>query len=279
MSALRPSQSDCSFHGLWSLWEMLKDNAVRYIKLGARLQDSRAKYTAAQESNRKLTDSENTRIGFDLMETSNMCVEIGLPVSADLLSMKVRQSDLPETGREMDLLCEAVFSELRSILFARIPSHIAQYYEWEGIVTDRVVNAFPRASEEIRLGGTCLAAGLYTACVFHAMRAAEIGVRSLGTDLKIKIKGDKPIELAEWREILDGIATAVRDIENLPNSTPTKDADLLFYSEAAAQFRFFKNGWRVRVAHARASYNEPQAIEAIDHVRSFFEILATRLKE
>jgi hypothetical protein len=85
-------------------------------------------------------------------------------------------------------------------------------------------------------------AGLHTACVFHAMRAAEIGVRALGTDLNIKIKNGKPIELAEWREILDGIATAVQDIENLPNSTPSKDADLGFYSEASAQFRSFKNG-------------------------------------
>jgi hypothetical protein len=65
----------------------------------------------------------------------------------------------------------------------------------------------------------------------------------------------------------------------LPNSTPTKDADLHFLSEAAAQFRFFKSGWRIRVAHARATYAEPEAIEALDHVRSFFETLATRLKE
>jgi hypothetical protein len=111
------------------------------------------------------------------------------------------------------------------------------------------------------------------------MRAAEIGVRALGKNMNIKIKSGKPIEMAEWREILDGLNTSVRDIENLPNSTPNKDDDLLFYSEACAQFRFFKNGWRIRVAHARASYEEPQAKEAIDHVRSFFEILAPRLKE
>ena len=164
-------------------------------------------------------------------------------------------------------------------LFLSVPQHLSGYYEKGDLVSDKVVDAFPKASEEIRLGGTCLAAGLNTACVFHAMRAAEIGVRALGAALKITIKSGKPLELAEWREILDGISTAVRDIENLPNSTPNKDTDLAFYSEAAAQFRFFKNGWRVRTAHARASYEEPQAKEAIDHVRSFFEILAPRLKE
>jgi hypothetical protein len=31
--------------------------------------------------------------------------------------------------------------------------------------------------------------------------------------------------------------------------------------------------------HSRATYNESQAQEAIDHVRAFFELLAVRLKE
>jgi hypothetical protein len=111
------------------------------------------------------------------------------------------------------------------------------------------------------------------------MRAAEIGLRALGIRYAVTIKSGKDIELAEWRDILDGLNSAVQRIENLPNSTPDKDQDLQFCSEAAAQFRFFKNGWRVRAAHARASYNEPQAKEAIDHVRAFFETLAMRLKK
>jgi hypothetical protein len=118
-----------------------------------------------------------------------------------------------------------------------------------------------------------------TACVFHAMRAAELGLRALGRYRPIKIKNGKNIEFAEWREILDGLASVVFDIENEPNTNPNKDADLLFFSEACAQFRFFKGGWRIRVMHARASYDEDEAREAIDHVRSFFEVLATRLKE
>jgi hypothetical protein len=111
------------------------------------------------------------------------------------------------------------------------------------------------------------------------MRAAEIGLRALATALSLKIKGNKPIEMAEWREILDALNTSVQGIENRPNSDPTKDDDLLFYSEAAAQFRFFKGGWRIRVMHARAIYDENQAVDALNHVRSFFEILATRLRE
>jgi hypothetical protein len=70
----------------------------------------------------------------------------------------------------------------------------------------------------------------------------------------------------------------MRDIENRPKSDQ-RDKELEFYGIAAAQFLFFKNGWRVRAAHAGERYNETQAKEAIDHVRSFFEVLTPRLSE
>jgi hypothetical protein len=108
------------------------------------------------------------------------------------------------------------------------------------------------------------------------MRAAEIGVRALGTELGVTFSFG--IELAEWHNIPDQVESKIRDLKNLPRS-PQKDADLEFYSQAAAQFRYFKDGWRVRVAHARATYDEEQAREVVDHVRSFFETIAKRLKE
>jgi hypothetical protein len=168
---------------------------------------------------------------------------------------------------------------MKAKLFLFVPQHIAKYYECDEIVSEKVIEAFPNSYQEIRAAGSCLASGLPTACVFHSMRAAELGLKALGTEHEIKIRSGKEIALAEWREILDGLNTVVQNIENLPNSTPDKDAQLQFCSEAAAQFRFFKNGWRIRAAHARATYDEAQAIEVIDHVRSFFEFLATRLKE
>jgi len=205
------------------------------------------------------------------------CKKLGLSTSAELISSRI--ASLPETLREFEVLRDAVQFEMENKLFLFIPQHLAIYYEWEGIVSDTVIDAFPKSYQEIRAAGSCFAAGLYTACVFHSMRAAEIGLKSLGSEYNIKIKGEKSIELAEWREILDGLNTAIQDIENLPNATKDKEKRLQFCSEAAAQFRFFKNGWRIRTAHARATYNEPQAKEAIDHVRSFFETLATNLHE
>lgn len=257
---------------------MLRVYADRYIELGQRLADARAHLAIMEnENDPEEIESRDEMLADDLSSLLETCEALSLSTSVAVL--KPRIENVPDSEGEFILLLDTVIAELKSKLFLFVPSHVAQYYEWDGIVTDVVVNAFPKASEEIRAGGSCFAAGLHTACVFHAMRAAEIGLRSLGTKYNITIKSGKDIALAEWREILDGLNTAVQRIENLPNSTPNKEEDLQFCSEAAAQFRFFKNGWRVRAAHARATYSESQAKEAIDHVRSFFEILAPRLKE
>lgn len=262
---------------------MIKENAAQYFQLGQEIDNARLIYSLDENftvtnvalGERKLNKRGEDDLRGELQKLLRLAQKLGFPVSTALLGRYLRY--LPQTGEEFDVLVQAFKVELDTKLFLMIPQHLAAYYERDDLVSDRVIKAFPKASEEIRTAGTALAAGLNTACVFHAMRGAEIGVRALGAALNIQLA--KPIELAEWQEILNGITPKIRDIENLPNSTPNKDADLHFFSEVAAQFRFFKNGWRIRVAHARATYTEPQAKEAIDHVRSFFETLATRLAE
>jgi hypothetical protein len=282
--------SDLRSRQLWSLWDVIKISIAKYIELGMDAQDLSAIYGALNKStpamgiasafkpNDKMSGEEKQALLETLRRTKSLCAEIGgLPNSLRMLSWL--EDDPPETWREFKLLISSIRAEMEDRLLLVIPDHMSRYYEADDLVSDAVVVAFPKASEEIRSSGSCLAAGLHTACVFHSMRAAEIGLRVLGTEYKVKIKSGKDIALAEWREILDGLNSAVQEIENSPNSMPDKDTRLQFCSEAAAQVRFFKNGWRIRAAHARAIYNEPQAKEAIDHVRSFFEFLATALRE
>jgi HEPN domain-containing protein len=137
--------------------------------------------------------------------------------------------------------------------------------------------AFPSASEELVAAGNGLTASLYTACVFHSMRAAEIGLRALGNELGVSFP-DKPIELAEWANILDQAESKIVAMKALPRGTE-KDEQLHFYSQAALQFRYFKDAWRVRVSHARENYEEAAAIRVFNHTMEFFETLATRLYE
>jgi hypothetical protein len=109
------------------------------------------------------------------------------------------------------------------------------------------------------------------------MRAAEIGVRVLGVGLGVAFP-NKPLELAEWASILDQADAKIVGMRQLRGGTH-KDEELAFYSQAAVQFRYFKDGWRVRVAHARETYEETPAIRIFNHTHEFFETLASRLKE
>jgi hypothetical protein len=282
----RPSPAYPRLCGLRSLWDMLEENARDFMILGQAVYDATAmfqwkEYGGIDDKTKawRLNEKGEKRLRRILELIKGFCGRLGLPVSQALVDECLKPDGLPQTTLEWNRIVDIFRKEVGAKKCLFIPQHVEQYYEWGDITSEAVLAAFPKASEELRAGGTCLATGAYTACVFHAMRAAEIGLKALGADCNLVIKGNKPIEMAEWREVLDGLSTVVHGIENQPNSTPTKDADLLFYSETCAQFRFFKNGWRVRTAHARATYTEPQAKEAIDHVRSFFEILAPRLKE
>jgi hypothetical protein len=265
-------------HGLWSLWDMIKITGDRYLVLGGRISDTYSFLEAAEGRTggvvgKGLTTKERAHLQGCLQDLLNECHTLDMPVSKTLLL--TRMHDSPETTREMKVILDAVIAELKTKTFVFVPSDKAKFYEV--IFPSLVSVAFPSATKELEHAGNCLALGENTASVFHSMRAAEIGVRALGTELKIVLP--KPIELADWQEVLNGITAPIKAIENLPRSTAGRDADLQFYSEAAAQLRFFKNAWRVQVAHARETYEEPEAVKVFDHTLSLFQTLATRLKE
>lgn len=265
---------------------MLKENASEFVKLGQAIYDVSIVFDwdnyapIGKDGLRKLNEKGVDAVQVELRKLRDIARRLKLRISVALLDRHLPESyKCPQTTREMDNIVAIFHDEIASRKCLFIPSHLEQYFESEELVSDVVLDAFPNAFEEIRNSGTALSCGMFTASVFHAMRAVEIGLRSMHSAFPLAIKGNKPVELAEWREILDALSGVAFKIENLPNADPTKEPDQHFVSEACAQFRFFKNGWRVRVAHARATYDEAQAQEALTHVRSFFEVLAKRLKE
>lgn len=248
--------------------------AERYIELGQRLADARVHFALAESADEEKLVEYNKMLSADLAALLEHCEAPSLATS--MATIRPRIKKLPDSEGEFDLLLDVVHAELQSKLFLFVPTHLAQYYEWAEIVGDNVLLAFPNAAEELRSAGTAHAAGLNTAAVFHAMRAAEMALRALGAAMEVDLR--QPIELADQQAILRAVQEKISEIGRRPRSAE-RDADLEFFAQAAAQLQFFKDGWRVRVAHGRASYNESQAREVIDHVRAFFEIAAARLKE
>ncbi len=263
---------------------MLKENALDFVELGRSLYDVTALF-GWKEYNEKDSETGNSVLNVDgeifvkneIRKIITMAERLNLVVSKTVASCLLVPGALPQNDGQFGVVVDIFKNELRAQTFLFVPPHLAKFYEKTDIISDNVRERFPSASEEIVTAATSLAVGGYTACVFHSMRAAEIGLRALGSELKAKVS--TTIDEADWMEIINGLSKGIAAIENLPKSTPHRSDDLQFFSEAAAQFRFFKNGWRVRVAHARASYNENQATDVLEHIRSFFEVLATRLSE
>lgn len=249
---------------------MLKVHALEFFSMGER---SSAIRSDVYFTFRKVPDYQKIEVKEAIAALANLCERIGLPTSQILL--KGRKDNIPETKREWELLVDTVRAELESNLFLFVPQHRCRYYEMDMLASVKM--AFPMASKELVAAGNAMAVGLYTASVFHAMRAAEIGVRVLGKELGVSFP-DKPLELAEWHSILDQADSRIAAKKALPRGTH-KDEELNFYSQAATQFRYFKDGWRVRVAHARETYDEAPALTLFNHTIEFFETLAFRLKE
>jgi hypothetical protein len=281
MNALSPSPpDDFTSHGLWNLWDMLRENAESFIKLGEQFESWSVLYDVSEamrdDPGYELSDGEKSGIKEHLTEARELCKRLRLPVAQELIAMRI--NDLPQTRREFGLLRDAIVAEIRRRIFLFIPQHLTIYYDSDRLAAPKVQDHFPFASREIKAAGTCLAVGLNTACVFHAMRAAELGLRAFGQSLSITLS--KRIEDASWEDILGAMKSKIEDIERLPNSSPNKKEDLEFYSQGAAQFRFFKNGWRTRAAHPKDTvFEEPDARKALNDVRDYFNILVPRLRE
>jgi HEPN domain len=250
---------------------MFRVYAHEYIALGESIHDLRVLFYGKDTP---WTEEEKRSVVDQLGKLLEHAKNLELIVSADLISRRLGFAEPLTSLEAYDLLIDAIRSELRSKLFVYIPSRRATYFET--VPAPGVEDAFPSASKEIVAACSCLAAALYTASVFHSMRAAEIGVRAMGIELGVTFPYD--ISLADWQNILDQIESKIKAMKDLLRSEK-KDSDQRFFSEAATQFRYFKDGWRVRVTHARETYDELQAIKVVDHVKDFFETLAERLKE
>jgi hypothetical protein len=138
---------------LWSLEDMLKNYASQYLALGGRVAEA-----------------------FRIIDRAELREE------AELAAPSVREvHKLLNCMKELQAICLDLDLTVSTQLYHDI------------IFQSAITNAFPSASKELVASGNSLAAGLFTASVFHSMRAAEIGMRCLGRALDVSFP-HKPIE-------------------------------------------------------------------------------------
>lgn len=151
----------------------------------------------------------------------------------------------------------------------------AALYEIASPFGDAASLAFPSAGLDIEEAAKCLALDRATACVFHLMRAVEVGLRALGKSLKDPALD--PARNPSWESILRKCRTQV----DLPLAKRCEEwrADDAFFSEATANLTVVKNAWRNRTVHPGKSYDPERATEVFLAVKAFMRHLATKLAE
>ena len=118
-----------------------------------------------------------------------------MPISKSLLVEK----EPPQTQRGFEIIRTVLDAELRDKLMVFVPSHRRKYFNRK-FIDERVLSAFPGPHRELRSAGQCFAVELYTASVFHAMRAVEVGLRLMADELEVTLV--EGIENAQWETLI-----------------------------------------------------------------------------
>lgn len=137
----------------------------------------------------------------------------------------------------------------------------------------KAFEAFPRIKDDALAAVDCYGLGHNTASVFYSMRVVEHGLRALAAGVNVTF------DVQQWHTVLNEIESAIRELAEKWPKTATKSEWLGFYSEAAKEFFYFKDGWRNYVSHGGDPYDEHQALSVFEHVRAFMAHLGSRLGE
>lgn len=186
-------------------------------------------------------------------------------------------------ARDYRRIRDGLLQEIQKHKFVYLPGSADEYFNQERLFGAAVYDRFPSARFEIREAGNAFAFEMWTASVFHLMRAGEIGLRALAKDRRISHlpkKKDAPVEMGCWDDIIKELEEQAGRIANWPNALgDVKVQAQEFYNGATMELRGFKDRFRNHVMHTRAEYRRADAESAMDHVKRFMNLLGTRISE
>lgn len=263
---------------LTSWWEMQKFSLSTYVNVAGNLAAIGQQF--AHASTLPLSRSNLKSLSQQLSERVPECREIGLPVSArqfeaaaeSLLEVSAMEQYLAGHAAQMIVdLQNAMMAEMQTQLFLWVQADRSAYFEQPQLFGSKVAHRFPLTDQDVRASGNCYASDNYTACVFHCMRVLEKGLHEFSDYLAVPFS--VPVELQNWQNIIDQIEKEIRLREQTLPKGIAKSNELQVLSQAAVQFRYFKEAWRNHVAHARVTYDNVEALRIMNHVHQFMEAL------
>ncbi len=210
---------------------------------------------------------------------------IGLQISADTVAEIA--ADLRETGQRRNfqwLMDQArnvqllVHKEIKGKVFFYVPAERVKFFPTNvapHLFGKAVADAFPTAAQDIDEAGMCLGLDRGAACVFHLMRALEVGLGVLGKVFGVSL------EHTNWAPAIEQIEKKIRHMHEDPDwkALPDCRGQQEFYAQAASHFAILKDAWRNYTMHARGFYTAQQVERIFENTKGFLQELAGRLHE
>jgi hypothetical protein len=210
------------------------------------------------------------------------CVEYCI-IARDLLSKP--SSDIPKMSSYLITLKSCIIDSLQQKRLLQITQDHFEFLDEDALFGQAVKARYPSATRDVKAAGECFGAECYAAAVFHLMRVAEAGLRSIVRDRRIPL-ADKQLTDKDWSQVLKKLEMAIFQLRAAPltkwgGNGHVRDRQVAFYSELLQDLRLFDDAWKIHISHPGAAvfYNRDQTAEILRHVRSFMQKLATRLSE
>jgi hypothetical protein len=212
---------------------------------------------------------------FARMHLSHACQRVER-INAEL-RLRKHEITYSQLVSQLNTLFEAVEDDIKFERFFHYRQERVRPYMNRSVEWAQTASAFPSAADEVAEGLDCYALEHNTACVFHMMRVAELGMRTLARERQVTFPRH-PLEWADWENIIDQIEKNARDATVGMPRGPERDAARAFYTAAVAQLRAFKET-RNRIMHVRGSFDELDAQRAINQIRDFMNGLSAKIGE
>lgn len=177
---------------------------------------------------------------------------------------------------ELKVLRESIEADINQHLFVEIKPNKAQDVsdfesgKWLGIICE-----FPSVQDDIHSAIECYALEQNTACVFHLMRVAEVGLRRLARRMNVSLPKKKSLEWAEWHAILKAMKDKTKKRARKKHGSAA-DVRLEFYRNALGEFYGFEDAYRNHVVRAHEKYDEYEAASLLVRVHGLMTRLALK---
>jgi hypothetical protein len=282
------------YAGIWSLYDMLRVYADKYVALGQDFQELEmlgrtyagtgaepAGVVAIPAQEALLSDAEMELLVRLFFRVEKHCKEIGLRVTAEIAAeinsdfSKV-ESNLPWAlvGIRVAELRRCFTAEIRRTKCYMILTGREELYTDDPLafLTERVLRRFPSVGFDIVEAGKCFATERFTAAVSHLMKVAEYSYVSFVRYSKLDPSMEK-----NWNKGLNDIHDRIRN--KLDPYNHISDLDEQYFVGLEGYLRTVKTAWRNPASHIPIVFVENQARTMFEVVKTLMDSASERLSE